>query len=73
MARLSNIRLRHLNQSQQTLDGNFHTGKYKKNCDPDDVSLWAGRGCFPLDSDYKEYLGRQPKSDEVGFILVSLL
>ncbi|KAJ7138606.1 hypothetical protein C8R46DRAFT_1321618, partial [Mycena filopes] len=52
--------LRHLHQSQRTLDGNFQCNQFNKNTDPDDVSLCAGKGYFPLDSDYKEYLARVP-------------
>ncbi|KAF7349823.1 CxC2 domain-containing protein [Mycena venus] len=56
--------LRHLNQRQQTLDGNFQCNQYSKNSDPDDVSLCKGRGQFPLDSEYKEYLASIPVSTE---------
>ncbi|KAJ6555358.1 hypothetical protein DFH09DRAFT_1084916 [Mycena vulgaris] len=56
--------LRHLNQSQRTLDGNFQCNQFNKNNDPDDISLCAGKGYFPLDSEYKEYLGRIPVSKE---------
>lgn len=56
---------RHLNQSQRTLDGNFQCNQFTKNTDPDDVSLCAGKGYFPLDSEYKEYLARVPVSTEV--------
>jgi hypothetical protein len=55
----------HLNQSQRTLDGNFQCNQFNKNTDPDDVSLCAGKGYFPLDSEYKEYLARIPISKEV--------
>ncbi|KAJ7136196.1 hypothetical protein C8R46DRAFT_1322335 [Mycena filopes] len=61
--------LRHLNQSQRTLDGNFQCNQFNKNTDPDDVSLCAGKGYFPLDSDYKEYLARVPVSKEVTQLL----
>ncbi|KAJ7931881.1 hypothetical protein B0H13DRAFT_1857533 [Mycena leptocephala] len=56
--------LRHLNQSQRTLDGNFHCNQFNKNTDPDDVSLCAGKGYFPLESEYKKYLGKIPVSKE---------
>ncbi|KAJ6616911.1 hypothetical protein B0H10DRAFT_1914847 [Mycena sp. CBHHK59/15] len=56
---------RHLNQSQRTLDGNFQCNQFTKNTDPDDVSLCAGKGYFPLDSEYKEYLARVPISKEM--------
>ncbi|KAJ7903284.1 hypothetical protein B0H13DRAFT_1882134 [Mycena leptocephala] len=55
---------RHLNQSQRTLDGNFQCKQFNKNTDPDDVSLCAGKGYFPLESEYKEYLGKIPVSKE---------
>ncbi|KAJ7109536.1 hypothetical protein C8R43DRAFT_962540 [Mycena crocata] len=54
--------LRHLNQSQQTLDGNFQCNPF--NTDPDDISLCGRRAYFPLDSEYKEYLARVPVSKE---------
>ncbi|KAJ7742535.1 hypothetical protein B0H16DRAFT_1314086 [Mycena metata] len=56
--------LRHLNQSQRTLDGNFQCNQFNKNTDPDDVSLCAGKGYFPLDSEYKKYLAGVPVSKE---------
>ncbi|KAJ7924289.1 hypothetical protein B0H13DRAFT_2315685 [Mycena leptocephala] len=56
--------LRHLNQSQRTLDGNFQCNQFNKNTDPDDVSLCAGKGYFPLESEYKKYLGKIPVSKE---------
>ncbi|KAJ7360665.1 hypothetical protein DFH08DRAFT_683848 [Mycena albidolilacea] len=56
--------LRHLNQSQRTLDGNFQCNQFNKNTDPDDVSLCAGIGYFPLDSKYKDYLKKIPVSKE---------
>ncbi|KAJ7198232.1 hypothetical protein C8J57DRAFT_1262468 [Mycena rebaudengoi] len=54
----------HLNQSQRTLDGNFQCNQFTKNTDPDDVSLCAGKGYFPLDSEYHEYLTQVPVSKE---------
>ncbi|KAJ7016353.1 hypothetical protein C8F04DRAFT_1202415 [Mycena alexandri] len=56
--------LRHLNQSQRTLDGNHQCNQFSKNTDPDDVSLCAGNGYFPLDSVYQEYLKAVPNSTE---------
>ncbi|KAJ6570009.1 hypothetical protein B0H10DRAFT_1964849 [Mycena sp. CBHHK59/15] len=56
--------LRHLNQSQRTLDGNFQCNQFNKNTDPDDVSLCMGKGYFPLDSEYREYLNQVPVSKE---------
>ncbi|KAJ7911410.1 hypothetical protein B0H13DRAFT_1875822 [Mycena leptocephala] len=43
-----------LNQSQRTLDGNFQCNQFNKNADPNDISLCAGKGYFPIDSEYKE-------------------
>lgn len=54
-----------MNQSQRTLDGNFQCNQFNKNTDPDDVSLCAGKGYFPLDSEYKKYLVDVPVSKEV--------
>lgn len=56
---------RHLKQQQDTIDGNFHTGKYKKNTDPDDVSLCEGKAYFPLDEAFKTYLANVPVTAEV--------
>ncbi|KAJ7244515.1 hypothetical protein C8J57DRAFT_1476804 [Mycena rebaudengoi] len=56
--------LRHLNQSQRTLDGNFQCNRFIKNSDPDDVSLCAGKGYFPLETEYKTYLASIPVSKE---------
>ncbi|KAJ6616904.1 hypothetical protein B0H10DRAFT_1914835 [Mycena sp. CBHHK59/15] len=56
--------LRHCNQSQRTLDGNFQCNQFNKNTDPDDVSLAAGNGYFPPDDKYKEYLAKIPVSRE---------
>ncbi|KAJ7069033.1 hypothetical protein B0H15DRAFT_925884 [Mycena belliarum] len=56
--------LRHCNQSQRTLDGNFQCNQYNKNTDPDDISLCAGKGYFPPDDEYKAYLAKIPVSRE---------
>ncbi|KAJ7051625.1 hypothetical protein C8F01DRAFT_1066754 [Mycena amicta] len=56
--------LRHLNQIQRTLDGNFQCNQFNKNTDPDDVSLCDGKGYFPLESEYKSYLAQIPVSKE---------
>ncbi|KAF7327107.1 CxC2 domain-containing protein [Mycena kentingensis (nom. inval.)] len=60
--------LRHLNQSQRTLDGNFQTNQYSKNNDPNDVSLAEGAGdgdgYIPKDSRYRDYLKKTPNSKE---------
>ena len=46
----------HLNQLQQTADGNHHANKYIKNTDPDDVSLFGGKAYFPDDKEFRQYL-----------------
>ncbi|KAJ6570001.1 hypothetical protein B0H10DRAFT_2238043 [Mycena sp. CBHHK59/15] len=51
-------------ESQRTLDGNFQCNQFNKNTDPDDVSLCEGKGYFPLDSEYRQYMGRVPVSKE---------
>ncbi|KAJ7339721.1 hypothetical protein DFH08DRAFT_1013175 [Mycena albidolilacea] len=56
--------LRHLLQQQMTLDGNFHTGHFAKNCDPNDVSLCDGKAHFPPDKKYRAYLNSVPLSKE---------
>ncbi|KAJ7799140.1 hypothetical protein B0H14DRAFT_2904257 [Mycena olivaceomarginata] len=56
--------LRHCNQSQRTLDGNFQCNQFNKNTDPDDISLCAGKGYFPPHNEYKAYLAKIPVSCE---------
>ncbi|KAJ7067568.1 hypothetical protein C8F01DRAFT_1342702 [Mycena amicta] len=56
--------LRHLNQVQRTLDGNFQCNQFNKNTDPDDVSLCAGKGYFPPDDKYRAFLATIPLSKE---------
>nr|GAT44329.1 predicted protein [Mycena chlorophos] len=56
--------LRHLNQVQHTADGNFQCNQFAKNTDPNDVSLCNGKGYFPLDSEYREYLDKVPPTKE---------
>ncbi|KAF8059505.1 hypothetical protein FPV67DRAFT_1390176, partial [Lyophyllum atratum] len=56
--------LLHLNQRVRTIDGNFHVGKYAKNTDDDDVSLFRGCSYIPEDGAYREYLRNLPKSAE---------
>ncbi|KAJ6467420.1 hypothetical protein C8R45DRAFT_778039, partial [Mycena sanguinolenta] len=48
--------LLHINQSQRTLDRNHQCNQFSKNTDPDDISLCTGKGYFPLDAEYQEYL-----------------
>ncbi|KAK7035593.1 hypothetical protein R3P38DRAFT_3183388 [Favolaschia claudopus] len=58
--------LRHLNQQRDTLDGNFHCNKAKKNTDPTDVSLHCGKAYFPTNEVLKSHLDKrsepEPKS-----------
>ncbi|CAA7262273.1 unnamed protein product [Cyclocybe aegerita] len=54
------IEYRHLNQTQHTLDSNHHANKFIKNTDPDNVSLFGGRACFPDDAIFQAYLKSQP-------------
>ncbi|KAK7015796.1 hypothetical protein R3P38DRAFT_3204345 [Favolaschia claudopus] len=49
---------------QRTLDGNFQCNQYKKNSNPDDVSLCKGKDHFPVDRDYRAYLKEDPGSTE---------
>ncbi|KAK7006975.1 hypothetical protein R3P38DRAFT_2554914 [Favolaschia claudopus] len=49
---------------QRTLDGNFQCNQYKKNSNPDDVSLCKGKAHFPVDRDYRAYLKENPGSTE---------
>ncbi|KAK7016485.1 CxC2 domain-containing protein [Favolaschia claudopus] len=49
---------------QRTLDGNFQCNQYKKNSNPDDVSLCKGKAHFPVDRDYRAYLKEDPGSTE---------
>lgn len=56
-----------------TLDGNFHTGHFAKNCDPNDISLCDGNAQFPPDKQYREYLKKIPVSKEVDGTIYSSL
>ncbi|KAJ7711700.1 hypothetical protein B0H16DRAFT_1744912 [Mycena metata] len=58
------LHLRHTLQQQMTLDGNFHTGHFAKNCDPRDVSLFDGKAHFAPDKEYRAYLQSIPVSKE---------
>ncbi|KAI0312439.1 hypothetical protein OF83DRAFT_1087012 [Amylostereum chailletii] len=70
--------LRHLNQSQCTLDGNFHCNKLKKNTDPEDFSLWDGKGHMPHDPTYRVHITsipdnlRDEKTAECDYLKASL-
>jgi hypothetical protein len=43
-----------------TADGNHHANKFSKNSDPDDISLFNGKGTFPKDSDFQRYIKNLP-------------
>ncbi|KAL0059360.1 hypothetical protein AAF712_013871 [Marasmius tenuissimus] len=51
--------LGHLHMTRLTLDGNYHANHYAKgkNADQNDISLWAGRGYFPIESVYNQHCG----------------
>ncbi len=61
---LLNFTYRHLNQLQLTADGNYHLGRYTKNTDPDDISLYDGKAYFPREDEYKEYLKGIPANSK---------
>ena len=49
---------RHLHQTRLTLDGNYQANHFaRKNMDPNDVSLWAGRGYLPVAAVYNAHCG----------------
>ena len=54
--------VRHLNQAQLTIDGNFHLNKYIKNTDPDDLSLFNGKSFFPRDDLFQAYIKEIPNN-----------
>ncbi|KAJ7018652.1 hypothetical protein C8F04DRAFT_1198692 [Mycena alexandri] len=56
--------LKQLNQSRDTMDGNFHANRSKKNTDPNDTSLYGGTSYFPSDAFLKEQLAKAPKTEE---------
>ncbi|KIK55120.1 hypothetical protein GYMLUDRAFT_62724 [Collybiopsis luxurians FD-317 M1] len=73
---LTEYHVRHLNQDQRTLDGNFHIGQYLKNCDPNDISLVTenGIGYFPDQTAVRDYLEKIPNTTEVdSACLIALL
>ena len=46
-----------------TADGNHHANKFSKNSDPDEVSLFNGRGTFPEDSNFQKYIKNLPGAE----------
>ncbi|KIK60859.1 hypothetical protein GYMLUDRAFT_59257 [Collybiopsis luxurians FD-317 M1] len=61
---------RHMNQVLYGLDGNFHTGQYTKNMDPDDITLETvnGIGYFPDQVEVEQYLNKTPEVQEVRLL-----
>jgi hypothetical protein len=57
------IHCRHLNQMLHTADGNHHANKFSKNSDPDDISLFDGKGTFPEDSEFRKYIKNLPAGE----------
>ncbi|KAF9059673.1 hypothetical protein BDP27DRAFT_1431029 [Rhodocollybia butyracea] len=59
-------KLRHLNQEQWTLDGNFHLGQYTKNTDPNNICLVTdnGIGYFPDQVKVDKYLKNTSEDQE---------
>ncbi|KAJ6596536.1 hypothetical protein B0H10DRAFT_1828264, partial [Mycena sp. CBHHK59/15] len=51
---------------RDTLDGNFHCNKGKKNTDPTDVSLSEGKSYFPHNEELKSILKNAPVTKEVN-------
>lgn len=69
------ISISHLNQTQDTADGNHHANKFAKNTDPDDVSLFAGKAYFPDEAEYQQYLRDlqkkpAPREEVIGLYLL---
>ncbi|KAJ7213665.1 hypothetical protein C8J57DRAFT_1029924, partial [Mycena rebaudengoi] len=56
--------LKHLNQQQDTLDGNFHCNQATKNTDPGDTSLYEGKTFFPHHEEFKEYIEAAPTKED---------
>lgn len=64
------IGVRHVNQIQDTADGNFQLNMFKKNNDPNDLSLETanGIGYFPDEKEVNDYLAIVPQEQEVQVI-----
>jgi len=44
-------------------NGNHHANKFSKNSDPDDISLFDGKGTFPEDSEFRKYIKNLPAGE----------
>jgi len=56
---------RHVHRLFIANDGNFHQQSKSKNGDPNDMSLTRGRGTFPVEGPFKDYLAKAGDSVEV--------
>ncbi|KAK1217927.1 hypothetical protein PQX77_019402 [Marasmius sp. AFHP31] len=52
----------HLVQLSLSADGHFGLQRFKKVNDPDDLSMWTGRGFFPHAHEYDPYVARVVKT-----------
>jgi hypothetical protein len=52
---------RHLNQCRRTIDANFQSNHYKKNCNISDVSVFNGHAYFPTNETYKATVATSKK------------
>lgn len=56
------------------MDANFSLINLKKNCDPDDISLWNGRGYFVEEGPFLQYVddhaGDKEEVSRLAFSLV---
>ncbi|KAK7059994.1 hypothetical protein R3P38DRAFT_2496266, partial [Favolaschia claudopus] len=64
--------LRHLNQQRDTLDGNFHCNKAKKNYESADISLCGGKAYFPTNDVLASHLAQQSAEPEPEYPCVYL-
>lgn len=46
------------------MDANFSLLNLWKNCDPDDISLWTGRGYFVDEGPFLKYLEEHANDEE---------
>lgn len=61
------ISYRHATTLFLSADGHFGLVQKTKNNDPDDISFTEGKGFFPLDGPYQEYIKLAGESTEVCF------
>ncbi|KAJ3816641.1 hypothetical protein F5880DRAFT_1619098 [Lentinula raphanica] len=55
------VDLRHIHSQRWVVDGNMKNGNFDKRNDPDDVSLFAGRGYMPSEEDFNRYQNTVPQ------------